>query len=84
MGTLTWVEYILKHIHSIHCVKIIRNNKIHIFKIFARKVDNQTFDENEIVVTFEDITNELENEAILRKIQYIQLHCLITVQLQFF
>lgn len=67
MGTLSWVEYVLVYSHKIHCAKILRNNQVHVFKVFAKKVDNHTFEENEIVVSFEDITHELENEAILKK-----------------
>jgi PAS domain S-box-containing protein len=67
MGNLTWVEYMLLHSNRTHCAKILKNNKAHTFKIFAKKLDNHTFDENEIVVSFEDITYELENEAMLKK-----------------
>ncbi|MFA7091745.1 MAG: response regulator [Arcobacteraceae bacterium] len=67
MGTLSWVEYVLVYSHKIHCAKILRNNQVHVFKVFAKKADNHTFEENEIVVSFEDITHELENEAILKK-----------------
>jgi PAS domain S-box-containing protein len=67
IGTLSWVEYVLVYSHKTHCAKILRNNRVHTFKVFAKKVDNHTFEENEIVVSFEDITHELENEAILKK-----------------
>ena len=67
MEGITWAEYVLLHPQTVHYAKIIKDNKVHIFKVFTQEIDNSTFAQNEMVVTFEDISRELENEGILKK-----------------
>lgn len=67
MGNITWAEYVLLHPQKVHYAKIIKNNKEHVFKVFTQEIDNDIFEQSEVVVTFEDISRELENEAILKK-----------------
>jgi len=67
MGENTWIEYILMNPSQTHLVKMKKENKDHIFKVFSQKVEERYFDKDEVVVTFEDITFELESQAILKK-----------------
>src|SRR5574344_2544088 len=44
-----------------------KDNKLHTFKVFIKNINDAIFDLNEFVVTFEDITQELEIENSLTK-----------------
>ncbi|RBQ31144.1 hypothetical protein CRU92_08210 [Arcobacter sp. FW59] len=67
MGEITWVEYILNNPNKTHLAKIKKEDKYYIFKVFVNLVEDKVFNENEFVSTFEDITQELENEKALLK-----------------
>ncbi|WP_418185960.1 response regulator [Aliarcobacter vitoriensis] len=67
MGEVTWVEYILNNPNKTHLAKIKKEDKYYIFKVFVNLVEDKVFNENEFVSTFEDITQELENEKALLK-----------------
>lgn len=65
MGKLNWVEYILENPNKINLAKIQKNSAEHIFKVLAQKINDKN--KFEVVVTFEDITRELEIEKELIK-----------------
>ena len=44
-----------------------KDNKFHTFKVFIKNINDAIFDLDEFVVTFEDITQELENEELLKQ-----------------
>ncbi|MDN5103026.1 response regulator [Aliarcobacter butzleri] len=67
IGELSWVEYISKNPNKTHFVKMKKDNKFHTFKVFIKNINDPIFNLNEIVVTFEDITQELENEELLKQ-----------------
>ncbi|MCT7606652.1 response regulator [Aliarcobacter butzleri] len=67
IGELSWVEYISKNPNKTHFAKMKKDNKFHTFKVFIKNINDTIFDLNEIVVTFEDITQELENEELLKQ-----------------
>ncbi|RXJ94983.1 hypothetical protein CRU94_07550 [Arcobacter sp. AHV-9/2010] len=83
MGEITWVEYILKNPNLNHLAKIVNFKESHIFKVFAKKIDGEEDFENiEVVVTFEDITEELRvNEKL--KHQKEKLENINRLKLQF-
>ncbi|MEN5386360.1 response regulator [Aliarcobacter skirrowii] len=83
MGEITWVEYILKNQNLNHLAKIDNLKETHIFKVFAKKIDGEEHLENiEVVVTFEDITQELKvNEKL--KHQKEKLENINRLKLQF-
>lgn len=83
MGEITWVEYILKNPNLNHLAKIDNFKEIHIFKVFAKKIDGEENLKNiEVVVTFEDITQELRvNEKL--KYQKEKLENINRLKLQF-
>ncbi|MDD5051315.1 MAG: ATP-binding protein [Sulfuricurvum sp.] len=61
MGEITWTEYILIHPDLTHLAKIIKNDQVYTFKVFANKLDN------DIVVSMQDITQELQREQKLKE-----------------
>ncbi|MCK9491530.1 MAG: PAS domain-containing protein [Sulfurimonas sp.] len=65
MGSLNWVEYILSNPKENHLAKIKKDKHIITFKVFAQEITEQFFGKNEVVVTFIDITQELEQEKLL-------------------
>ncbi|MCG3680311.1 response regulator [Aliarcobacter butzleri] len=67
MGEITWVEYVLNNPNKTHLAKIKKDDKFHIFKVFINIVEDKVFNKDEFVSTFEDITQELENEKALLK-----------------
>lgn len=83
MGEITWVEYILKNPNLNHLAKIDNFKETHIFKVFAKKIDGEeNFKNIEVVVTFEDITQELRvNEKL--KYQKEKLENINRLKLQF-
>ncbi|KAB0620664.1 response regulator [Aliarcobacter skirrowii CCUG 10374] len=83
MGEITWVEYILKNPNLNHLAKIDNFKETHIFKVFAKKIDGEENLKNiEVVVTFEDITQELRvNEKL--KHQKEKLENINRLKLQF-
>lgn len=83
MGEITWVEYILKNPNLNHLAKIDNFKETHIFKVFAKKIDGEENLKNiEVVVTFEDITQELRvNEKL--KYQKEKLENINRLKLQF-
>ncbi|WP_199919627.1 response regulator [Aliarcobacter skirrowii] len=83
MGEITWVEYILKNPNLNHLAKIDNFKETHIFKVFAKKIDGEENLKNiEVVVTFEDITQELRvNEKL--KYQKEKLENMNRLKLQF-
>lgn len=83
MGEITWVEYILKNPNLNHLAKIDNFKETHIFKVFAKKIDGEENLKNiEVVVTFEDITQELKvNEKL--KYQKEKLENINRLKLQF-
>lgn len=83
VGEITWVEYILKNPNLNHLAKIDNFKETHIFKVFAKKIDGEENLKNiEVVVTFEDITQELRvNEKL--KYQKEKLENMNRLKLQF-
>lgn len=83
MGEITWIEYILKNPNLNHLAKIDNFKETHIFKVFAKKIDGEENLKNiEVVVTFEDITQELRvNEKL--KYQKEKLENINRLKLQF-
>lgn len=67
MGEITWVEYILNNPEKTHLAKIKKDGKFHIFKVFINVAEDKIFNKNEFVSTFQDVTQELENEKALVK-----------------
>ena len=67
IGELSWIEYISKNQNKTHFAKMKKDNKFHTFKVFIKNINDAIFDLNEFVVTFEDITQELENEELLKQ-----------------
>ncbi|WNL23031.1 PAS domain S-box protein [Arcobacter cryaerophilus gv. pseudocryaerophilus] len=67
IGELSWIEYISKNPNKTHFAKMKKDNKFHTFKVFIKNINDAIFDLNEFVVTFEDITQELENEELLKQ-----------------
>src|SRR5574344_82237 len=67
IGEKSWVEYISKNPNKTHFAKMKKDNKFHTFKVFIKNINDTIFDLNEFVVTFEDITQELENEELLKQ-----------------
>ncbi len=61
MGEVTWTEYVLANPDLTHLAKIVKKDQTYIFKIFANKLDN------DVVVTMQDITQELQREEKLIK-----------------
>ncbi|MCT7484225.1 response regulator [Aliarcobacter cryaerophilus] len=67
IGELSWIEYISKNPNKTHFAKMKKDNKFHTFKVFIKNINDAIFDLDEFVVTFEDITQELENEELLKQ-----------------
>ena len=67
IGELSWIEYISKNQNKTHFAKMKKDNKFHTFKVFIKNTNDAIFDLDEFVVTFEDITQELENEELLKQ-----------------
>ena len=67
IGELSWIEYISKNQNKTHFAKMKKDNKFHTFKVFIKNINDAIFDLDEFVVTFEDITQELENEELLKQ-----------------
>ncbi len=65
MGDLNWCEYLLKNPNLENLVKIKKDDKYYMFKIFAKELQSE--DKKEIVVTMIDITKEQEREKALKK-----------------
>jgi len=61
MGDMTWTEYILAYPDLTHLVKIEKEFKEYIFKVFANNFNNN------VVLTMQDITQELQKEKKLLK-----------------
>ena len=61
MGEIDWTSYIVQNPNKIHLAKIIQNGNEYIFKVYGRVVEN-----NYIVVTLEDITQELISQKELK------------------
>ncbi len=49
-----------------------KDNKFHTFKVFIKNINDAIFDLDKFVVTFEQITQELENEELLESLKYNQ------------
>ncbi|MDX9744816.1 MAG: HAMP domain-containing sensor histidine kinase, partial [Arcobacteraceae bacterium] len=67
MGDLDWISYILENQNETHLAKIIQNGNEYIFRVYGRIVEkNIEFGEDYVVVTFEDITQELIRQNELK------------------
>ncbi|HJE03257.1 MAG TPA: hypothetical protein K8U92_05200, partial [Aliarcobacter thereius] len=67
MGTDSWAKYVYLNPND-NLAKIKRDNKIHIFKVFVQKIEESKDIENtKLVVTLEDISNELAINKELRE-----------------
>ena len=67
MGHLNWIEYIFNNPEKNHFVKMKKEKDIFIFKIFAKKITDNYFGKDEVVVTFIDITQELKQKQMLEE-----------------
>lgn len=67
MGDLTWVDYILENPDILNLAKIRKDDKEFIFKVLIKKMNSSFFKQNECLVTFVDITNEIQREDLLKK-----------------
>jgi signal transduction histidine kinase len=67
MGDLNWTSYIVQNQKDTHLAKIIQNGEEHIFKVYGCIIDeDMEVGEDYIVVTFEDITQELIRQNDLK------------------
>ncbi|MDD2358422.1 MAG: ATP-binding protein [Thiovulaceae bacterium] len=62
MNGVTWTQHILANPNLTHLAKIKQDEKIYLFKVFANILND-----NDIVVTMQDITQELERENRLKE-----------------
>jgi signal transduction histidine kinase len=55
---LNWSEFVLQNPNQKHLAKMVKNSQEHIFRVYAKSIETDGI-KNEVVATFEDITQEL-------------------------
>jgi len=67
MGELDWISYVVQNPTETNLAKIIQNENEYIFKVYGRIVEKNIQDgEDYVVVTLEDITQELMRQKELK------------------
>jgi len=84
MGEISWAEYIFLYPNRQNLAKIQKGDNLHIFKVLGQAIDNEEIEvENrKLVVTFEDITKELEVNRLLKE-QTRKLESMNEAKMQF-
>jgi PAS domain S-box-containing protein/diguanylate cyclase (GGDEF)-like protein len=67
MGELNWVEYLLAYPDETHMAKIEKEGEVHTFRFIASRIINDRPEQNNTVVTMEDITAMQKAQQALKE-----------------